>query len=127
MAGLIDEIDDLTGYDDEDCKVDAESVEVDFAAGTVDGKPCTALAYDEDLSENITISFNNGDNGGGTYLILVDTAEEDIEGDFNEPTQSPFKNGAVFDASVDVIFERSDVRYSTSRTVTAEPLAYEAD
>ena len=123
----LDELEDLPVFDDEDCKAETDTAAIDLSAGTLNGTSCPALAFADNLSDEITVSYYNADLGGGTYRLLVDTEDEgDIDGEFNESPDSPYKKGAVFDASVDVTFERSDVRYSTSRNVTAEPLTYEA-
>lgn len=111
---------------DDGCTVDADSAVLDLAEGRVNGTTCPGLAFADNLASELTVSYANGESAEGTYRMLV-TEDANVVGDFNAQDPDPYRAGAVFDATVAMTYEQSDVRYAGERIVFAEPLVYEAD
>lgn len=118
----------IPGYDDDACRASTASAEIDLAAGALLDADCPVLSFADELSGRLELSYHNGAEVNGTYRLLIDGPEPD-DADFHVPDDgaSPYRAGAVLEATIEVTYERSDIRYATSQEVSAEPTVYDAD
>jgi hypothetical protein len=91
---------------------------VDVSAGRVNGTACPGLAATLDLAgQNVDVEFENGDEAVGTYRLVVD---DDIDPATDPDVVdtpgggSPFVTYVVYEATVSVTYESTDVSYTTS-------------
>ncbi|QSG11368.1 putative pilin/flagellin [Halapricum desulfuricans] len=96
--------------------------EIDLTAGTVDGSPCEALAFGEDVSAPYSIEFENADAIAGNYSLVVNSTEyEDDNYDgtnYHNDRDSPFVDDeAIYAATLRLRHESPDHVYATDATV----------
>lgn len=81
------------------------SISVDFATGTVNGDPCSAMDL-EDVSGSYTLQFENGSVASGQYRVIVDVPRVDANG--------PSREEVLYDMTVDMTYWTPELRYQTT-------------
>ena len=120
------------GIDIEQCTyTGGATATVDVSNGSINGTACDAFDLldltDSDVeNENLDVEFVNGDNAEGTYELTVSSGVAYGSGtnfyDNGGPGSgegSPFLSAVIYEASVTVTYESTDVYYRT--TVAIDP------
>lgn len=108
------------------CSVEPDetgSVVVDLSEGRIAGDQCELPVFASDLSGPYTISFENGSNASGRYVLFVDREPTAIEDDLaNDPYNAPTVEGpslqpAIYDATLRVSVQQPDLTYESNVTL----------
>ena len=102
------------------CTATTDRAVVDLRAATLDGDDCDALAFDDDLEGNVSVRYENVQDGGdkrvnGTYRVVVNgsdaVATTNGQPDrFNASGASPpTATAVVYAVSYDTHYRRNDV------------------
>ncbi|MFW6003342.1 MAG: DUF7261 family protein [Halanaeroarchaeum sp.] len=100
------------------CSVDAATAVIDLTEGTVAGDTCDGLGSVSSVDGPYDVTFENGDDGYGRYVLFVDRTPDEIDSGLYGET--PAIDDAIYDATVHVAIEQPDLRYETNVTVAPE-------
>lgn len=102
-------VDGPTGTDT--CRVTADSVVVDFSAGTMADGACSFPGFADGLSGPYNVTYENGSSGNGTYELVVDTDVVDDSRYANDanPSVSP----AIYSTNVSLTYQTPRLTYTT--------------
>lgn len=108
------------------CSVEPDetgSVVVDLSEGGIAGNQCELPTFAADLSGPYDISFENGSNAAGRYVLFVDREpiafEDDIaDNSYADPADpGPSLHPAIYDATVRVSVQQPDLTYESNVTI----------
>lgn len=91
--------------------------------GSVNGTECEELQFAEGVGTPYDISFENGDAVNASYHLIVDKPETELRSDtpdsydFSPP---PDLHPAIYNSTVWIEVERSDLDYSSNVTIAPE-------
>ncbi|WP_332898684.1 DUF7261 family protein [Haladaptatus sp. CMSO5] len=109
------------GGPQESCTGDANA-DINLTEGTLDGTPCTAFSFVDELDGSYDIRFENGAKVLGTYDIRVTSTETDTEsitqnyGTVSEPQYDT----RIDSVAVSLDFRHADLQFTKTVTVAAE-------
>lgn len=104
------------------CNGSANGPTIDLTASTVDGADCAGLSFAEGVSAPYDVRYEYGANAEGSYELTVNTTAVSTGGlDGPGPAASPYWVPVVYDATLDVVYHATDLRYEgTVRVVPGE-------
>ncbi|WP_318569835.1 hypothetical protein [Salinigranum marinum] len=119
-----------TGFVGECTRPGSSPAAIDVSNGSVNGTACPALetvALGGDANvEDSDVSFVNADHAGGTYELTVSSGSgftNFYDNDGTGPSQgSPFITAVVYDATVTITYESTDVYYRATIRLAPEEL-----
>lgn len=87
-----------------------------FSSGTGQTRPnCPALSFfPNDVGDDYTIGYRDGDKAEGTYDLVVNSTDFDSNNFADPGSGQPFAYEALFTATVNVSYRSSDVAYTDS-------------
>jgi hypothetical protein len=96
------------------CSADS-SAAINVTAGLLDGQPCAALEVGENVTGNYDIIYNNSDQVGGSYSLVVNATGGDI-GDVTS------QEVVLYSATVEYTYRTANLVYETDiRVAPGEP------
>ena len=102
------------------CTAATDRAVVDFRAATLNGSTCDALAFDDDLEGNVSVRYENVQDGGservnGTYRVVVNSSDA-VATTSGQPDRfnasgasAPTATAVVYAVSYDSHYRRNDV------------------
>ena len=100
------------------CDPVASNVVVDVTAGTVNGTTCPGLDFADAPATNYAIEYENGDQIGGTYSLVVDNSSLDpaiLLSYSSDPTLGePAATPALYGVTVAYDFQSAELNYSSA-------------
>ncbi|MCU4716613.1 DUF7261 family protein [Halapricum hydrolyticum] len=91
--------------------------EIDLTAGTVDGSPCEALSFGENVSAPYSIKFEDANEVVGNFSLVVNSTSYDAT-NYDSERDSPFADDeAVYAATLYLRHESPDHVYATEASV----------
>lgn len=120
------------------CTSTATEATLDFTHQTIDGHPCRAFEFTEEMEGTTTIEYWNGDLAAGTYRLFVDRAQESLRDVVNtanygnqcsaetyyRPSDdaSPYTAPAVYSSIVFATYRSSSAEYDGEIYVEPDPI-----
>lgn len=91
----------------------AATTTVDLTRGTVNGEPCSALAFGRGVKAPYDLGYRNGDAAAGTYNLTLNTTGDATvaSGNFDEPG-SPSVVAAVYGLELALHYERAELTFA---------------
>lgn len=87
---------------------------INITAATVNGEPCSDLAFTDSVNPPYSVKFTNGGNSRGTYNLSINGSISDPTNDFNSlGGGSPYEFDIVYSTHFDVSFQTEEVTYRT--------------
>lgn len=100
------------------CTVAADTTTVDLTDPALNGTACDAPAFAEGVSAPYDVSFANGTEGYGRYVLFVDDGATPVAA--NYAATLPDTAPALYGARVHVHVRRPDLEFATNVTVAPE-------
>ena len=129
-----DDLGDLLSEPDS-CAVTTDRAVVDLRAATLDGDDCDALAFDDDLEGNVSVRYENVQDGGtervnGTYRVVVNGSDA-VATTGGQPDRfnatggsAPTAAAIVYAVSYDAHYRRNDVVHDRAGRYAPRAEAY---
>lgn len=107
--------------DSNSCSRSTDRALIDFLTLTVDGAPCDPLAFEDDLSGEVTIRYENvnvsdEERVNGTYTVIVNGSDAIATNGTDHPerfnvsgTDHPTATAIVYEVEYNATYEREDV------------------
>ena len=129
-------VSDLIGSDS--CETTADPATIDFQATTLNGSACDALDFDDDLEGNVSVRYENVQNGSGTeringtYTLVVNGSNAvatDVDGHperFNASGKMPpTATAVVYAVRYDTRYQRKEVVHDVEGRHSPRAEAYQ--
>lgn len=102
---------------------DTGTATVDLTRGTVNGEPCSALAFGRGVETPYDLGYRNGDAAAGTYnLTLNTTGSAAVASDNFDSSGSPYHVDAVYGLRLSLHYERASLTFADEvRVARGEP------
>lgn len=118
------------GGADQQCSHTGPAAAIDVTNGSINGTACSAFDLldlpDTDVdNKDVLLSFENGDQAGGTYEIKVASGADITDNVYDNEADgdgASFVTAIIYEADLTITYESTDVYYQTTIRVAPEEL-----
>jgi hypothetical protein len=104
-------------YGSETCEIGGPDPEIDVIAGTVDGEACPNYEFADGVSTPYSIEFFNAHEIRGNFSVVVNSTSANSNLDDDRDSGVPFKDDAIYAATIRILHESADHFYETNAKV----------